>query len=91
MPPGRPKNWKAKALKVMEESVLERIEGNQVLNRDENKMWIVVNLEMLRKMLIDDLKVVRTLCVPVFPPSYDIVKTFTRIYHQGLSHRVSEN
>ncbi|CAG0887870.1 unnamed protein product [Cyprideis torosa] len=89
MPPGRPKQLRARALKVLEESVAERIEGQQIQNRDEEKMWLVVHLELLRKMLIEDLKVVKTLCIPVFPPYWNIIKTFTRMYHECLGRHLS--
>jgi len=33
--------------------------------------------------------VVKTLCVPCFPPNYDIVNKFVHMYHSSLSHHVS--
>lgn len=32
---------------------------------------------------------VKTLCVPCFPPHYDIVNKFVHMYHSSLSHHVS--
>ena len=32
---------------------------------------------------------VKTLCVPCFPPHYDIVNKFVYMYHSSLSHHVS--
>lgn len=36
-----------------------RMEGSQLESRDENKMWLVRHLEILRQLMIDDLKVVK--------------------------------
>ena len=36
-----------------------RVEGSQLESRVENKMWLVRHLEILRQLMIDDLKVVK--------------------------------
>ncbi|XP_012937446.1 exocyst complex component 3 [Aplysia californica] len=85
MPPGRPKQWRAKCFEVLETSISARIEGSQLETRDQNKMWLVRHLEITRQIMIDDLKVVKTLLPPVFPPEYNIVKRYTKMYHKSLS------
>ena len=42
----RPKLWKLKCLSVLKTNVQERIEGNQLDVREENKMWLVRHLVM---------------------------------------------
>lgn len=40
LPPGRPKQWKARAFQVLGEQISQRIEGNQFEDRNDNKMVI---------------------------------------------------
>nr|CAD7204109.1 unnamed protein product [Timema douglasi] len=89
LPPGRPKRWREKALEVLEKSVAQRIEGTQVDERADDKMWLVRYLELTRQLILEDLRVVKTLCVPCFPPQYDIVNKFVNMYHTCLSAHVS--
>ena len=58
---------------VLRRNVQERIEGNQLETRSENKMWLVRHLELIRMITMEDLQIVRSLCQPVFPPSYNIL------------------
>ncbi|CAL1537794.1 unnamed protein product [Lymnaea stagnalis] len=94
MPPGRPKCWRSKCLEVLQNSIAARIEGSQLETRDQNKMWLVRHLEITRQLMIDDLKVVKasshTLLPPVFPPDYDVVRRYTRMYHKALSLHLEE-
>lgn len=89
MPPGRPKNWRNKAMKVLEDAVAERVEGTRVDEREDNKLWLIRYLELTRQLILEDLRVVKTLCVPCFPPYYDIVNKYVNMYHKCLSHSVS--
>lgn len=90
LPPGRPKKWREMAFKELEKSVQQRIEGTQVDERSDNKMWLVRYLELSRQFILEDLRVVKTLCGPCFPPSYDIVNKFVHMYHQSLSSHLEE-
>ncbi|VVC89900.1 unnamed protein product, partial [Leptidea sinapis] len=85
MPPGRPKNWRAKAFEVLECAVAQRIEGTRVDEREDNKLWLIRYLELTRQLILEDLRVVKTLCVPCFPPHYDIVNKYVNMYHTCLS------
>ncbi|XP_034945828.1 exocyst complex component 3 [Chelonus insularis] len=85
VPPGRPKKWKEMAMKILEKSVAEKIEGTQIEERVNDKMWLVRYLELIRQKIVEDLRVVKTLCGPCFPPKYDIVNKFVRMYHTSLS------
>ncbi|KAH7636787.1 exocyst complex component Sec6 isoform X2 [Dermatophagoides farinae] len=90
MSQGRPKNWKKRVFEILEEAVNERIAGNKFHERYENKMWLVMHLEMTRKIILDDLKVVKYACVSCFPPSYDIVRRMFHLYHRCLSAYLQE-
>lgn len=90
MPPGRPKNWKAHALNVLSNAVIQRIEGNQFEERSDNKMWLVRHLEVTRMLIIEDLRVVKTLCAPCFPPHWNIIKQFVHMYHTNLAKHLEE-
>jgi len=46
LPPGRPKKWREKAMEVLEKAVAQRVEGTQVEERADNKMWLVRYLEV---------------------------------------------
>lgn len=85
MPPGRPKKWKNMTMEVLEASINQRIEGTQVEDRATNKMWLVVHLELTRQLIIEDFRVIKSLCEPCFPPQYNIVQKFITMYHNALS------
>lgn len=88
LPPGRPKGWRAIAFRVLNETVQERIEGSNIEKRDE-KLWLVKDLEIMRQLLLEDLRVIKTLCVPCFPPDYQILNEYVKMYHTAVSSYVS--
>ena len=90
LPPGRPKQWKKIALQVLRQNVVERIEGNQLDEREQNKMWLVRHLELIRQITLEDLRVAKSLCVPVFPPEYNIYEHFISLYNEALTNRLNE-
>lgn len=85
--PGRPKKWRDKAFKVLDESVSNRFESleMELQDRVDDKMWLVKHLERTRQRILDDLIVVKNLCQDCFPPSYDIFDRYIRMYHKELS------
>ena len=90
LPPGRPKQWRKIALQVLRQNVAERIEGNQLDEREQNKMWLVRHLELIRQITLEDLRVAKSLCTPVFPPDYNIYDHFIKLYNEALTNRLSE-
>lgn len=88
--PGRPKKWKQMAFKILEKSVESRIEGTQVEEREDNKLWLIRYLELIRQLILEDLRVVKTLCVPCFPPDYNIIDRYLKMYHNALSIHLQE-
>ncbi|XP_064548017.1 exocyst complex component 3 [Drosophila montana] len=85
LPPGRPKAWRKMIMDVLQAAVITRIEGSKLEERADNKLWLVRDLEILRQIILEDLRVVKSLCVPCFPPHYDIFNEYVRFYHEGLS------
>ena len=90
MPHCRPKQWKKRVFEILEEAVSERISGSQLEDRSQEKMWLVRHLEIIRRLILDDLKVVKYACVNCFPPSYMIVSEMFKLYHKCLSTHLQE-
>ncbi|XP_054712236.1 exocyst complex component 3-like [Uloborus diversus] len=90
MPIGRPKEWRKKAFEVLNKSVAERIEGNQFEDRSGNKMWLVTHLEITRQIVVEDLRVVKSACIPCFPPKYQIFDEYVKMYHDCLSKHLED-
>ncbi|ESN93347.1 hypothetical protein HELRODRAFT_157895 [Helobdella robusta] len=88
--PGRPKKWKEKAMDTINKAVLLRIEGNQMEDRTTNKMWLVRHLEVTRQIVLEDLRVVKTLCGQCFPPHYNMVEKYIEMYHMAISTHLNE-
>lgn len=47
-------------------------------------------LQLTRLLILEDLRVVKTLCEPCFPPSWNIVEKYVEWYHSCLSEHVSK-
>lgn len=90
IPPDRPKRWRDKCISTIEEWISNRIEGNQMEDRSSNKMWLVRHLEVTRQIMLEDLKVAKTLLPPVFPPNYNIASKFVWMYHKALSKHIQD-
>uniref|UniRef100_A0A6P7H8G4 Exocyst complex component 3 n=1 Tax=Diabrotica virgifera virgifera TaxID=50390 RepID=A0A6P7H8G4_DIAVI len=90
IPPSRPKKWKDMAFKIFEKSVSSKIEGTQVEEREDNKHWLIRYLELIRMTIVEDLRIVKTLCLPCFPPSYKILNRYIHMYHGCLSLHLQE-
>uniref|UniRef100_A0AC34RL41 Exocyst complex component 3 n=1 Tax=Panagrolaimus sp. JU765 TaxID=591449 RepID=A0AC34RL41_9BILA len=90
MPPGRPRKWRAKLFEILAKTVNQRVEGNQLLERSTNKHWLAVYLEVCRKVVVEDLKVVKKALVVCFPPEYRIYDRYIDTYHGAISRRLRE-
>lgn len=90
LPPGRPKKWKKMAFDTLRKSVDQRIEGTRVNERSDHRMWLVTYLELCRQLILEDLRVVKTLCVPCFPPAYNVFEQFIDMYHCSLSSSLEQ-
>lgn len=97
MPPGRPKQWRKRVFDILEEAVAERISANQFEERTD-KHWLVKHLEVIRLMMLEDLRVVNVACVQCFPSHYNIANEMLKLYHKclrshllDLSHHLDGN
>ncbi|OQV25232.1 Exocyst complex component 3 [Hypsibius exemplaris] len=89
-PNNRPKQWRAKCFSVLDHSVSERIEGSKITESTKDKTWLVTHLEVIRKNVLSDLSVVRGAAIPCFPPDYDIMNAYARMYHQSIAKQIAE-
>ena len=88
LPPGRPKRWREICMRKLAESVEHKMEGNQLEDRDDNKMWLVRHLEVIRMVMLEDLRIAKNHLVPVFPPRYNIAQHCISLYHSVVSDRL---
>ncbi|KAL7674540.1 hypothetical protein ACOME3_000817 [Neoechinorhynchus agilis] len=86
----RPRNFKALFLTILDDFVFRRIEAAsvEVENEERGKMWLVRHLELIRLNMVHDLKAIVDLSDRCFPPSYKIIQTFVRSYHESLSNHL---
>ena len=90
LPPGRPKCWQSKCIEKIKQKVLDTIEGLQLEDdRQQSKMWLVRYLELIRVQTQKDLRIAKTLCVPVFPTNYKILEMYIDLYHEAISQKLS--
>ena len=47
-------------------------------------MWLVVHLECIRIFTLEDLRIVKSLCQPVFPPKYEIMDHYIKLYNRAI-------
>uniref|UniRef100_A0A915EHY8 Exocyst complex component 3 n=1 Tax=Ditylenchus dipsaci TaxID=166011 RepID=A0A915EHY8_9BILA len=90
MPPGRPRQWRKQLFEVLLKNVRHRVEGNQFEDRTTNRQWLARYLEVCRRTVVEDLKVVKSGLVACFPPEYNIYDRFIKIYHDTIALRVKE-
>ncbi|XP_022101502.1 exocyst complex component 3-like isoform X3 [Acanthaster planci] len=88
--PDRPKSWKKKCFDELKQLVLVRIEGTQLEDRTIDKMWLVRHLELIRQNMVGDLKVVKFLLMPCFPPHYNIFDHFINMFQECLAVHLQE-
>jgi len=60
--------------------------GNRPAERETTKTWLTLYLESIRSLILEDLKVVNQLCVPVFPPHWNVCQMFLDFYHDALRY-----
>ena len=89
LPPGRPKRWREVCMRKFAESVEHKMEGNQLEDRDDNKMWLVRHLEVIRMVMLEDLRLAKNHLVPVFPQRYNIAQHCISLYHSVVSDRLN--
>ena len=48
LPYNRPRRWRKMFFDKLRDDIFQKVEGNQLESRDENKMWLVRHLEVIR-------------------------------------------
>lgn len=90
MPPGRPKKWRERAMETLKQAVENRVNSDVYDTRETDKMWLVRHLEIVRRSMLEDLRVAKFLCEPCFPPDYHIFTQFVHWYHLALSSHIQD-
>ena len=90
LPPGRPKLWREVCMEKFAGSVEQKMEGNQLEEREDNKMWLVRHLEVIRMLMLEDLRIAKKHLVHVFPPRYNIAQHCISLYHSVVSSRLED-
>jgi len=88
LPPGRPKDLREKCLDRLRDSIQQKIEANQLETREENRMWLVRHLEVIRMLMLEDLRISKHHLVPCFPPKYNIFQYMVSLYHTAVADRI---
>lgn len=89
VPPGRPRNWKDKALAALEKTVDNRVYGNQLEDRSLNKAWLARYLEVCRNVIMEDLQSAKV-AIPCFPPDWQIYERYVNLYHSAVCRKLRE-
>ncbi|KAI1720371.1 exocyst complex component sec6 domain-containing protein [Ditylenchus destructor] len=90
VPPGRPRQWRKHLFEVLLKNVRHRVEGNQFEDRTSNRQWLARYLEVCRRTVVEDLKIVKSGMVACFPPEYNIYDRYIKMYHDTIALRVKE-
>jgi len=90
LPPGRPKRWREVCMARLQRAVEDKIEGNQLESREEGKMWLVRHLEVIRMVMLEDLRIAKHHLAPCFPPRYNISQHCISLYHGAVAARLQD-
>ena len=88
LPLNRPKSWRNKFLSKLCDGIIEKVEGNQLETRAENKMWLVRHLEVIRIVMLEDLKIAKKHLVHCFPPEQNIFQYCLSLYHSAVTNQI---
>ena len=87
--PARPRMWRKKALEKLRDGVQQRVEGGSLEeSREKDKMWLVRQLEVVRRTTLEDLRVTKHHMAPCCPPSYAIFQHMVGLYHEAVTHKI---
>ena len=88
MPANRPKQYREMFFDKLKESVFEKVEGNQLENRVNNKMWLVRHLEVIRIVMLEDLLIAKKHLQHCFPPEQNIFQYCLSLYHEAVTKQM---
>ena len=75
-------------LNLLKESIFEKVEANQLETRAENKMWLVRHLEVIRIIMLEDLRTAKRHLVHCFPPEQNIFLYILSLYHEAITKQI---
>ncbi|XP_075621275.1 exocyst complex component 3-like protein isoform X2 [Balearica regulorum gibbericeps] len=88
LPPGRPKGWRQKFYRVLQETITgAHFHGTRV---DTEGPGLARRLAALQKAIVSELRVVKDLMVQCVPAHYNILSVCTATYHQALSGHLQD-
>ncbi|XP_067847858.1 tumor necrosis factor alpha-induced protein 2-like [Heptranchias perlo] len=89
IPEVRPREWEAKWLSTLQQSVNERI-GELPSASDDNKTeWLTQCLLQLRSQLKEDLDTIVNNIKPCYPQEYNICEKYVEYYHKKISSHIA--
>lgn len=84
-PSDRPKEWRKKSKKTIENVIETIIHGCRIEESDTDDSWFAKHLGNICSRLVQDLSVVKKLCEPCFPPTYKLFEFYVMHVHNVLS------
>ena len=88
LPPHRPRGWRKLFFEKLNQEIVQKVEGNQLESREENKMWLVRHLEVIRIIMLEDLRTAKKHLVACFPPEQNIFHHCLSLYHEAVTKRI---
>ena len=87
--PARPRMWRKKAFEKLRAGVQQRVEGGSLEeSRQKDKMWLVRQLEVVRRTTLEDLRVTKHHLAPCCPPNYAIFQHMVGLYHEAVTRKI---
>ncbi|XP_042294669.1 exocyst complex component 3-like protein isoform X2 [Sceloporus undulatus] len=83
LPPGRPKCWRQKFFRVIQDSIVAA--HFQAVPSSTLGRHLTRHLASLQSNILAELHIVKDLMVQCCPPHYNILMAFTTMYHQSLA------
>ena len=89
LPPARPRMWRKKAFEKLRDGVHQRVDGGTLEESRENeKMWLVRQMEVVRRTTLEDLRVTKHHMAPCCPPSYAVFQHMVGLYHEAVTRKI---
>ncbi|KFV04975.1 Exocyst complex component 3-like, partial [Pterocles gutturalis] len=88
LPPGRPKGWRQKFYRVLQETITGA--HFHAIRMDAEGPGLAKHLVALQKDIVAELRVVKDLMVQCVPPHYNILSLCTATYHQALASHLQD-
>ena len=60
------------------------------MDEEDDDQWLSDSLVKLEQAVLDELKCVKELCLPCFPPDFEIMEFYVHNYHKELVNMFEE-